>query len=169
MTRGAPIQPPLTTSDAWLLAALTEGSHDGRPVTLRKFVHDADWLNRAIPTFDEVSFGLPRLVAAGFLTVECSPKDGLTLSATPKAIGLRRSVKTDRRLGSAIIEMENAVQASSYPHVEDEDRSLGRLSGLEPAMWDAALRAHGSWMDRWSRPAVAVGRALTWWQNRRRP
>lgn len=40
--------PPLTRSDAWLLAALTEGSHDGRPVNLRDFVNDADWLNRLI-------------------------------------------------------------------------------------------------------------------------
>jgi hypothetical protein len=57
--------PLLTRSDAWLLAALTERSHDGHSVNLRDLVHDADWLNRAIPTYDEISFGLPRLVAAG--------------------------------------------------------------------------------------------------------
>lgn len=50
-------QHPLTRSDAWLLAALTEGLRDGRPVNLRDFVNDADWLNRLIPTFDEMSFG----------------------------------------------------------------------------------------------------------------
>jgi hypothetical protein len=61
--------PRLSRADAWLLAALTERSHDGRSVTLQEFVHDADWLGRMIPTFDEMSFGLPRLISAGFMTV----------------------------------------------------------------------------------------------------
>jgi hypothetical protein len=50
---------PLTRSDAWLLAALAEGSHDGRAVKLWELLSDCDYLNRAIPTFDELSFGIP--------------------------------------------------------------------------------------------------------------
>lgn len=98
---GSGSHPLLTRSDAWLLAALAEGSHDGRPVSLRDFVHDADWLNRLIPTFDEMRFGLPRLVAAGFLIVGYDALEGLVFRATPMATKLRRSVKA-KTLGDVL-------------------------------------------------------------------
>src|SRR3954452_970323 len=93
--------PRLNRSDAWLLAALTQGSHDGRPVTLQRFVHDADWLNRQIPTFDEVSYGLPRLLAAGFLTVGHDVRKGIVFRSTSKATTLRSSLKP-RTLGDVL-------------------------------------------------------------------
>jgi hypothetical protein len=133
--------PSLTRSDAWLLAALTEGSHDGRAVSLRDLVHDADWLNRLIPSFDELSFGLPRLIAAGFLTVGSDGENGPVLRATPKAIELRRSVKA-RSLGDVITGMEQAVGARSHPVPEVEDRSLGRLPGFAPEDLEAAYTQH---------------------------
>lgn len=145
--------PVLTRTDAWLLAALTEGSHDGRAVTLAQFVHDADWLNHAIPTFDEVSFGLPRLVAHGVMTV-----DGLRFRATPKAIALRKSVK-GRTLGDVLIGITERVGARRYPETEVEDRSLGRLPGLQPSHLEAAVQEHSRWMDRWSLPIVATIKA----------
>jgi hypothetical protein len=159
--------PPLTRSDAWLLAALTEGSHDGRPVNLLHFVHDADWLNRSIPTFDEMSFGLPRLVAAGFLVVGYDPREGLVFRATPKATKLRGSVKA-KSLGIVLNGVGEAVGAASYPEPEPkEDRSLGRLPGLESDALDTAIREHGERIERWSRPFIAVAHALSRWQNRR--
>ncbi len=159
--------PPLTRSDAWLLAALTEGSHDGRPVNLRDFVNDADWLNRLIPTFDEMSFGLPRLVAAGFLVVGYDPKEGLVFRATPKAAKLRGSVKA-KSLGDVLNGVGGAVGAAPYPEPEPaEDRSLGRLPGLESGALDTAIQEHGERIERWSKPFIAVARALTKWQNRK--
>jgi hypothetical protein len=159
--------PPLTRSDAWLLAALTEGSHDGRPVKLRDFVHDADWLNRAIPTFDETSFGLPRLIAAGFLVVGYDPKEGLVFRATPKATKLRASVKA-KSLGDVLNGVVEAVGAAPDPEPElAEDRSLGRLPGLEADALDTAVREHGEWIERWSKPFIAVAHALSKWQNRK--
>jgi hypothetical protein len=151
-------EPPLTRSDAWLLAALTEGSRDGRPVSLRDLVHDADWLNRRIPTFDQISYGLPRLVAAGFATV-----DGYRFRATPKAIALRRTLKSlpSDGLSDVIVRMEAALGAKPYPEPEDEDRSLGRLSGFEPVDLEIAVRKHGEWVKRWSRPLVAAAWALS--------
>lgn len=158
---------PLTRSDAWLLAALTEGSHDGRPVKLRDFVHDADWLNRSIPTFDEMSFGLPRLVAAGFLVVGYDPKEGLVFRATPEATKLRGSVKA-RSLGDVLNGVGEAVGAAPYPAPEPaEDRSLGRLPGLEADALDTAIREHGEWVERSSKPFIAVAHALSKWQNRK--
>jgi hypothetical protein len=53
MTDHQRIAVPLTRTDAWLLAALTDASHDGRFVNLADFVDAYDWLMRAIPTFDK--------------------------------------------------------------------------------------------------------------------
>ena len=164
---GTGSHPALTRSDAWLLAALTEGSRDGRPVNLRDFVHDADWLNRSIPTFDEMSFGLPRLVAAGFLIVEHDSKERLVFQATPKATKLRRSVKA-KSLGDVLNGVGEAVGAASYPEPEPaEDRSLGRLTGLETGALDRAIQEHGERVERWSKPFIAVAHALANWQNRK--
>ncbi len=153
--------PRLTASDGWLLAALTESSRDGRPVTLRWFIHDADWLNRAIPTFDEISYGMPRLVAAGYVTV-----DGLSFRATPKATKLRELVDAGTvTLGGVIVGMERAVEALGDASQEPEDRSLGRLPGFSPGDLAAAVHEHGAWVERWSRvvvlPAVAAMRLGT--------
>lgn len=159
--------PRLTRSDAWLLAALTESSHDGRPVSLRDLVHDADWLNRLIPTFDEISFGLPRLAAAGFLVVESDAKATLVFRATPKANSLRRSVRA-RTLGDVVAGVGQGVGALPYPEPEPaEDRSLGRLDGLDPGDLGTAIREHGEWVERMSEPWSAVGQALSRWQNRK--
>jgi hypothetical protein len=149
------------------LASLTEGSHDGRSVNLRDFVSDADWLNRLIPTFDEMSFGLPRLVAAGFLIVSHDAKRGLVFRATPTATSLRRSVKA-KTLGDVLNGVGAAVGAAPYPEPEPaEDRSLGRLPGLDSNDLDLAIRAHGERVERWSKPFIAVAHALSKWQNRK--
>jgi hypothetical protein len=159
--------PPLTRSDAWLLAALTEGSHDGCPVNLRDFVNDADWLNRLIPTFDEMSFGLPRLVAAGFLVVGYDPKEGLVFRATPNATKLRDTVKA-KSLGDVLNGVGEAVGAAPYPEPEPaEDRSLGRLPGLESDALDTAIQEHGERIERWSKPFIVAAHALTKRQNRK--
>jgi len=164
---GSDAHPPLTRSDAWLLAALTEGGHYRRGITLRELVHDADWLNRLIPVFDELSFGLPRLVAAGFLTVGNDAKRGLIFRATPKATRLRRTVKA-KTLGGVLAGIGQAVGAAPYPEPEPaEDRSLGRLPGLDPGDLETAIREHGESVERWSRPFVAAAHALSKWQNRK--
>jgi hypothetical protein len=161
-------RPRLNRTDAWLLAALTEGSHDGRPVTLQEFVHDADWAGRMIPTFDEMSFGLPRLVAAGFMTVGDNVKPGIVFRATPKATRLRKSIKA-RTIGDVLVGMAQAVGAEPYPDPEPlDDRSLGRLPGLEREDLDAVVQAHGEWVDRWAGPLVSVAHAVTKWQSRNR-
>jgi hypothetical protein len=147
--------PALTRSDAWLLAAITEGSR-GQAVTLEEFVHDCDYLNRAIPTFDEVSLGIPRLVAAGLVTVQ-----GQTFRATEPALRLRRSLGA-KTLGDVLDQMAAALGATPYPDVEPpEDRSRGRLVGLEPEDLEGAIRTYKSWFVRWTKPLVWAGHLLS--------
>src|SRR2546423_11425073 len=157
--------PPLTRSDAWLLAAIADGSHDGRPVTLRDFVNDADWLNRAIPTFDEVSFGLPRLIAAGYVTVAFDDAGALMFRANAKAINVRGSIEADA-LGGVLFAMNEAVGTAPYPEPEREDRSLGRLPSLTREEFDAAVRGNSEEMDRLSKPLLDAARALMRRRNR---
>lgn len=142
--------PRLTEADTWLVAALTESS--GRPVPLRNLIHDFDWLNRATPSYDDLSFGIPRLVAAGYAVVSKSPSGDLLFAGTAESMRLRRSAK-----GHAAVAIHAALRSATGPV---EDRSLGRLPGLTPEALDAAVAAHWSWIDRWSRPLVAIARLL---------
>jgi hypothetical protein len=148
--------PRLTNADAALVAALTESS--GRPTPLRDLVHDLDWLNRGIPSYDELSFGIPRLVASGYALVSATPTGELLFASTTEALRLRRSTK--RHAAAAILE---ALRSQVGP---SEDRSLGRLPGLTPQAFDAAVAAHASWVGRWSRPLVAAARLLAKRQRR---
>jgi hypothetical protein len=100
--------PRLTDADGWLLAALTESS--GRLVPLFNLVHDYDWLNRAIPTFDDLSFGMPRLVAAGYAIVSESPSGELLFGVTPEAMRLRRSANATWSESSALRSKPSAGQ-----------------------------------------------------------
>ena len=145
--------PALTRSDAWLLAAIADGSIRRKPIPLASLVEHADWLNRAIPTFDEVSFGLPRLMAHGLVTIENGG-----YRATTKAVALRRSVKA-RTLGGVLLGMAAAVGARPYPEPESEDRALRRLPGLKPDDLDEAVRSHHRSIDRWGRVLKGTIRA----------
>ena len=146
--------PRLTQRDAELLAALTESS--GRRVRLHELVHDYDWLNRAIPTFDELSYGMQRLVAAGFASVRSGRDRELDFQATPDAVRLRKAVTGHPASG-----MSAAIDADAG----SGDRSLGRLPGLTPEALHEAVRAHASWVGRRSRPFLALARVLGWWQR----
>lgn len=146
-------------SDAWLLAALTEG-RPGRVVTLPELMHDADWLNRMIPTFDEVSFGLPRLVAAGYVIVSGEGK-ALSMRPTAKAFALRREVdRNATALVDVLTESARSVGARPYPLQEDEDRSLGRQPGLAAGDAEEAFRAYERWFWRHANPLVALARLV---------
>jgi DNA-binding MarR family transcriptional regulator len=131
--------PPLTRSDAWIAAALCESARNA-PMRLRNLVADADWLNRSILTFDEVSFGLRRLEAAGLVEVTPGP-DGPLVRPTPEAHLLRATVKANT-LGGVLAGMDAAVGAPPYPEPESEDRTLGRLPDLDEASWRAEVAAY---------------------------
>ena len=158
-------RPALTESDAWLLAALTESPHPDRPVNLRDFIDNADWLYRGIPTFDQVSFGLPRLAAAGLVVVEQDATEGLVLRATPKAIKLRH-LRQARPLGDDLKDIDEAIMAAAEPEPV-EDRTLGRLPGLVAADLDAAIKEHGERIESLSKPNIAIAQGVIQQQKRK--
>ena len=134
-----PATPSLTRSDAWIVAALCETRRDA-PMLLRDLIWNGDWLNRAILTFDELSFGLPRLEAVGLVEV-VHGRDGPRVRATSRARALRRKVDADT-LGGVLTGMDAAVGAPPYPEPETEDRTLGRLPDFDEAMWRAEFAAY---------------------------
>ena len=165
--------PRLTRSDAWIVAASCETWRD-TPMRLRDLIGNADWLNRAILTFDELSFGLPRLEAAGLVDIT-QGIDGPLVRATNEGRALRGTVGSGT-LGGVLAGMAAAVGAPAYPEPETEDRSLGRLPGFSEAQWQAevagyrrAFRADVGKVVAAGALAVggAIGGLLYWWRSRK--
>jgi hypothetical protein len=147
-------RPTLTRSDALLLTALMLTSDDTHPVSLPALLDTADYLDRLPPTYDEVSFGLPRLAA--YLAVDPDPAGGLCFRALPEATRLRAGLKASAWI-DAVHEIKEVLGTVPYPDPEpDEDRSLGRLPGLEAADVDAASSLHGEWVQRYAMPLIAA-------------
>jgi hypothetical protein len=136
----------LVRADASLLMALTE-SGGGRARLLRDLIGDYDWLERGIPTFDEASFGLPRLAAARYLDVGRTGDGLITVRATARARALRASIRATT-LGGVLSAAAVVVGAAPYPEPEVEDRHLGRLAGLDAWAWEAEVDAYHSAFTR---------------------
>lgn len=145
-----PARPSLTWTDAWLLASLLVSAPPGQPVDLQSLLSSADHLNVAIPTFDELSFGLARLEHGGWLTVESSQEDGFRFTSTQRAADILGNFSTThiRDLPSGV---SSAIGAMAHPREEAEDRSLGRLPALEPDDLAAANQANRDFMENWIR------------------
>lgn len=149
--------PTFTESDARLLAALIDASSNGRPVNLRELVHDVDFMHRLVPSFDEVSFGLQRLVGAGYVKVALG--SDFVLHGTPKAVRMGRSVEGAR--------LEDLLARSLKITPGDaEDRSLGRLDGLTGEEYEMAVAKHREWVEQLSQPFVEAARDLIREQGR---
>lgn len=151
----------LVRSDAYILAAVTEQWLSGSTQKLQEFAHDYDWLNRALPTFDELSFGLARLVAAGYVTTERIPNKVLRLKATPSATALGKQVREKAKtLGDVVTGFDEALGCRPYPEAESDDRSLGRLSDFSEAEWAKAVTVYDEWFERTERRIQPVMRIL---------
>ncbi len=141
----API-PALARLDAALLDGIV--ARGARWLSLGELIGQVDDVEHWVPTFDDGSYGLSRLVAAGFVEVHGSGPD-IRVRATPQAIALRRGTK-DRFSSEAL-----GVKPWGEPEIED--RSLGPLRGLEPEDWDAAVRAYHAASTEGCLPWLAAG------------
>ena len=97
-----------------------------------------------VPTYDELSFGLMRLVAAGLIVVH--GQQPMTLIATERGMTLESvaAYSPNRSRAEALEQMASAFGALPYPAHELEDRSLGRLPNLTHREVDETTRAYAS-------------------------
>ena len=97
-----------------------------------------------VPTYDELSFGLMRLVAAGLIVVH--GQQPMTLIATERWMTLESvaAYSPNRSRAEALEQMASAFGALPYPAHELEDRSLGRLPNLTHREVDETTRAYAS-------------------------
>lgn len=119
----------LSPNDALLLAAVVA---DGGMSDLDGLIATIDYLDRSTLTFDDVSYGLTRLRAGGWVTVEGGER--LLLSVTD-----RTSELVDRiGRGVGVIDLRFPLADALAATRQEQDRSLGRLAELDPATFEAA-------------------------------
>ena len=127
--------PRLNWVDAWLLAVLTDHRWRwSRPLKLWRLVDRADDLFRGEPSFDDLSFSLARLVAAGLIEVSRDAAGELQLKATRAGFDVKARAKGP---GSSMRRFAGALGAEAYPNGDDGDRSLGRFPALTADDWKA--------------------------------
>jgi hypothetical protein len=107
----------LRWTDAWLLTAIAGAKPRSEPVNLAEMLESADWVNRGMPSFDVVSFGLQRLLVAGFVTIEHPPEGGLFIRAVGIPVAVVRAGRADynrrRRVGLNVGSLGDSVTAMS--------------------------------------------------------
>ena len=126
----------LTRADGWILGAIRDA---GRWTKLVDMIGNAHWLNTDIPTFDHVSYGVPRLQASGFVEVTGTGTSvKLRVTEAGKRIVDDAHRGTNSR-GQFLMNMAEAFHAPPYPLPEQEDRSLGRWTALDEETYNRAI------------------------------
>lgn len=121
--------------DGWLLACLTDWRWRwSRPMPLREVINRMDVIFGGRPTFDDLSFSLSRVIAAGLVIADRDRHGNLRLKATDAAFDLKARHRDKSPSGGYMIK---AVGASPMTADIPEDRSLGRYAELSPDEWRA--------------------------------
>ncbi len=119
--------PRFVWSDAWiLLALLYSGGKEG--TDLRATIAAADFINHAIPTYDELNGALARLQAARYLE-----RRGRTYRVTPRVLSAYAEIGARRRLVQkelddlqSFLGVEHSIDSPSSPPNEDQLRAFSR-------------------------------------------
>jgi hypothetical protein len=125
-------------SDAWLLLAVNAAEREGA-ASLQAVIASADAIQHAIISPEELSGGVARLRAAGFLDV--SPG---RLSVTPAGRALLG--RADRRTYSAALAaLETLLEAAPWSgEYRPEHAASDQASGISTIEYDAAVDAYTS-------------------------
>jgi hypothetical protein len=130
-------KPALHWVDAWLLACLIDWRWRwSRPMKLSDLIDAGDRLFRGQPTFDDVSYSLPRLIAWGYLVAKRDIKGDLRLKATKAAFELKAQSKDKSDSWSKVAKALGIPPGP--PDAEEDDRSLGRFPDLDWSEFRAA-------------------------------
>jgi hypothetical protein len=107
-------------SDVWILQAIIHAGID-QPAPLHSVIREADGLNHAMPTFQEIEGALARLTAGGLVV----DSDG-RFSPTAKAVALYRSVSNPRSWYEQREGLEKVLDALPYdPSISPADANKG--------------------------------------------
>jgi hypothetical protein len=121
-----------TSTDAWIMFSLLFGSAENGS-TLRALIATADYINHAVPTYDELSGSLRHLVQAGYVI-----KRADRYCATPAIRSYYTQITRPRR---SINKDWQAVERFLQTTVVTQTCSARRLSR---AAYDKAVRAYTS-------------------------
>jgi hypothetical protein len=145
---------PLTETDCWIAGCIA--AHGSTGIGLSDLLDTYDFAMRMQLDFDEVSYAIPRLVAADLVNVDLADHE-VHLRPTTHALQLR-----DRRLGNG----QSATWLSDEAWVwrpgpePDEDRSLGRFTGLDREAYDRAVASYSAEVRRLAEPLIRVVRGF---------
>jgi hypothetical protein len=128
--------PRLSSDDAWILTAL---GPPGSAVDLAELIERMDFIERSVPGFETFSFGLRRLQAVGFLTVEVNPAGGVRIRSEPAMALVRRAILHGSGITS-VVKVARAIDAPDPVDRVPDDRSLGPLPGFTPDAYERAYR-----------------------------
>ena len=111
-------EPQWVWSDAWVLWSIAAGSSTS--TSLRQLISAADYVNHAVPTYDEVAGALGRLLAAG-----CIERAGRGYRSSDSIGAVLASVRTPRSGGLKEI---NALfmHLQTLPAVDPVEKALSR-------------------------------------------
>ncbi len=126
--------PRLAYDDAWILATL---GGPGPTVDLVELIDRMDFIERAVPGFDTFAFGLRRLQAAGFITVEVDPVGEVTIGREPAMSLVREAIQHGDGITS-VVRVARAIDAPDPTDRVPDDRSLGPLPGFTPESYERA-------------------------------
>lgn len=149
------VVPPLSRGDLFLLTMVLVSRADKDGVRLDELMGTWDEVDRLYPSLDDLSFGLPRLVAHGLVEVHGS---GATLRIHPTLRARSAAHGTWRDTAWTILERLEETFADVT--ADGEDRVLGRQPGIGRADVDAAITAYRVAFDRSARPLLTVVAAL---------
>jgi hypothetical protein len=138
----------LTDTDVAILAGLADASRRaGRSVRLADLIGRIDMLFRWTPSFDDLSFGLPRLVAAGLAAPLAHQDREVWVAPTGDALQLRRAAQRLPGVGGVGVNMETEAHHRGMT-TSEEDRSLGRLPALTAESFESAMQKYEAWLRR---------------------
>jgi hypothetical protein len=119
------------------------------PVGLSRLAVDFDYMNRRGLTFDDLSFGLARLVDADL--VEPGRGDSeLTLAPTHHALTL---TPASQSMTDAFLELAERLGIDWREEPPPEDRSLGRFQGFSAEEFEAVLGGRVEKLRLWQERA----------------
>jgi hypothetical protein len=158
---------PLTYMDAEILSAICGNR---RPIKLVQIINGVYFHNGEIPTFDQASFGLARLMTAGYIKTIDSNEAGIWVKATGRCLRLARAAERrrlerwpnhswarDGERSAAFAELVGASVQSALNEVGDQ--SVGRIPNLTEDAFQSIVNA---WLrdTRSMRRSVRIGRLI---------